>query len=131
MSSYEGTFDLTRIDLCQTLVLIAAGTGLTPMIRVINYALQQTNDKKRMKIILLFFNKTQKDILCGDQLETLSSQYKSVQKRKLICIFRTRDSLENFKFIIFSLDLIRSGQGKQGISVVNFCNDSCRPKLTY
>ncbi len=75
MSSYEGTFDLTRIDLCQTLILIAAGTGLTPMIRILNYAIKQINEKNKFKVFLLFFNKTQKDILCRDELQTISSQY--------------------------------------------------------
>jgi cytochrome-b5 reductase len=75
MSSYEGTFDLTRIDLCQTLILIAAGTGLTPMIRILNYAIKQINEKNKFKVFLLFFNKTQKDILCREELQTISSQY--------------------------------------------------------
>ncbi len=76
MSSYEGTFDLTRIDLCKTLILLAAGTGLTPMIRIINYAIKQINEKKDLKVVLLFFNKTRNDILCQDELQTISNQYK-------------------------------------------------------
>jgi cytochrome-b5 reductase len=72
MSSCEGTFDLTRIDLCQTLILIAAGTGLTPMIRIINYVIDSKQD---IKVFLLFFNKTQKDILCREELQTISNQY--------------------------------------------------------
>jgi cytochrome-b5 reductase len=75
MSSCEGTFDLMRIDMCQTLVLIAAGTGLTPMIRIVNYVIKQINEKKDFKVFLLFFNKTQKDILCREELQTISSQY--------------------------------------------------------
>jgi cytochrome-b5 reductase len=64
-----------RIDMCQTLVLIAAGTGLTPMIRIVNYVIKQINEKKDFKVFLLFFNKTQKDILCREELQTISSQY--------------------------------------------------------
>ncbi|UJR26276.1 hypothetical protein I4U23_007616 [Adineta vaga] len=71
MSSYEGTFDAVRIDMCQTLILIAAGTGLTPMLRILNYANKQSHNT-----ILLFFNKTQKDILCRDELQTMSEKHK-------------------------------------------------------
>lgn len=76
MSSCEGTFDTTRIDLCQTLVLIAAGTGLTPMIRILNYAIKRISDKKDIRVSLLFFNKTRNDLLCQEELQTISDQYK-------------------------------------------------------
>ena len=76
MSSCEGTFDVDRIDMCQTLILIAAGTGLTPMIRIFNYVTKQTAKGKHRNLFLLFFNKTQKDILCREELETISKQYK-------------------------------------------------------
>ena len=71
MSSSEGNFDIARIDMCQTLVLVAAGTGLTPMLRIINYVLQ-----KDIQIVLLFFNKTQKDILCREELQIISDKHK-------------------------------------------------------
>lgn len=77
MSSFEGTFDLNRIDMCQNLILIAAGTGLTPMIRLLNYTSEQINHhNKLINTYLLFFNKTQNDILCRDELQTISDQYK-------------------------------------------------------
>jgi cytochrome-b5 reductase len=75
MSSCEGTFDVTRIDMCQTLILIAAGTGLTPMIRILNYVTKQIICKKDINVVLLFFNKTQNDILCREELQTISNQY--------------------------------------------------------
>jgi cytochrome-b5 reductase len=76
MSSCEGIFDITRIDICQTLILIAAGTGLTPMIKIINYVIKQINNEKNINVYLLFFNKTQKDILCREELQIISNQYK-------------------------------------------------------
>lgn len=76
MSSSEGDFDVTRIDSCRTVILIAAGTGLTPMIRVLNYLIQQIQDGKTKKIVLLFFNKTRNDILCQQELQTVADQYK-------------------------------------------------------
>lgn len=76
MSSCEGTFDITRIDLCQTLVLIAAGTGLTPMIRIINYVTQRLVEKNDIRVFLLFFNKTRNDILCQEELQNIADRYK-------------------------------------------------------
>ena len=76
MSSSEGTFDTARIDLCQNLVLIAAGTGLTPMIRILNYVIQRMTEKKDIRVFLLFFNKTRNDLLCQEELQTLSDQHK-------------------------------------------------------
>jgi cytochrome-b5 reductase len=62
--------------MCQTLILIAAGTGLTPMIRIINYVIKKINSKNDLNVYLLFFNKTQNDILCQEELQTISNQYK-------------------------------------------------------
>jgi hypothetical protein len=45
------------------------------MIRIVNYVIKQINEKKDFKVFLLFFNKTQKDILCREELQTISSQY--------------------------------------------------------
>ncbi|CAF4263272.1 unnamed protein product, partial [Adineta steineri] len=78
MSSFEGTFDYTKINTCKTLILVAAGTGLTPMIRIINYVIKQTENQVDMNVILLFFNKTQDDILCGEELQTISKQNKVI-----------------------------------------------------
>ena len=76
MSSCEGTFDTTRVDMCQTLILIGAGTGLTPMIRILNYVFKQTDRKKDIDVLLLFFNKTQNDILCREELQTITKEHK-------------------------------------------------------
>ena len=78
MSSFEGTFDLTRIERCQTLILIAAGTGLTPMIPILNYVAQSKDLEKSVHVHVLFFNKTQLDILCRDELRTLANEHKYV-----------------------------------------------------
>ncbi|CAF0908594.1 unnamed protein product [Adineta steineri] len=78
MSSFEGTFDYTKINTCKTLILVAAGTGLTPMFRIINYVIKQTENQVDMNVILLFFNKTQDDILCGEELQTISKQNKVI-----------------------------------------------------
>ena len=74
MSSCEGTFDAIRIDMCQTLILIAAGTGITPMLRILKHVFQQKEGKDEKKVILLFFNKTEDDILCREDLQRLSNK---------------------------------------------------------
>ena len=75
MSACEGTFDASRIDLSQYLILLAAGTGLTPMIRVLKRAFHQDHYNPDRKVLFLFFNKTEKDILCREELEKLSEKH--------------------------------------------------------
>lgn len=49
---------------------MAAGTGFTPMVKVLNYAL--TNIPSLRKVKLMFFNKTEDDIIWRSQLEKLA-----------------------------------------------------------
>ncbi|XP_077991492.1 cytochrome b5 reductase 4-like [Glandiceps talaboti] len=69
VSNPDGNFQLFKLDTCQRLLLLAAGTGFTPMVRLIHYSLQINNINR--KVTLLFFNKTEKDILWREQLEQL------------------------------------------------------------
>lgn len=71
--------------------LFAAGTGITPFIRIISYLLSKQNtthdDEEEendvsasntvKSITLIFFNKTQKDIIWRDQFDELASKYKN------------------------------------------------------
>ncbi|XP_046407282.1 cytochrome b5 reductase 4 [Ischnura elegans] len=52
------------------LLLLAAGTGITPMVRIILWALRIPSSQCK-KITLLFFNKTEKDIIWREQLDKL------------------------------------------------------------
>ncbi|KAK9505157.1 hypothetical protein O3M35_009272 [Rhynocoris fuscipes] len=64
-----GTFSVSYINETVThLILIAAGTGFTPMVRIINWALQP---HKRINVKLLFFNKSEKDIIWKRELSHL------------------------------------------------------------
>ena len=76
MSACEGTFDYNRLYTSQTIILIAAGTGITPMISILNHLYVGKNDNQDKKVILLFFNKTQDDILCRQQFDTMANLYK-------------------------------------------------------
>ncbi|KAI5712245.1 hypothetical protein M8J75_006922 [Diaphorina citri] len=70
VSSPEGKFDVGLIGKRNKLVLLAAGTGLTPMIPVINWSIQS----QRQSVQLVFFNRTEQDIIWRDQLDTFASK---------------------------------------------------------
>jgi len=55
--------------------LIAGGTGLTPMLQIIEEVLNNPNDKT--KITLLFANTTEKDILLKEKLDKLAADHKN------------------------------------------------------
>lgn len=56
--------------------LFAAGTGITPFCRTISYLLSQSEDNVK-SVTLVFFNKTQKDIIWRDQFDKLSIKHGS------------------------------------------------------
>ncbi|XP_059470303.1 cytochrome b5 reductase 4 isoform X2 [Neocloeon triangulifer] len=68
-----GNFDVRCLNETSRLFLVAAGTGITPMIRVIVHIL--ADGKKYCKMIkLAFFNKTEKDILWKEEFSSLSKE---------------------------------------------------------
>lgn len=72
MSVHTGSFQIQRLEECNELFLICAGTGLTPMIRLIKLGLQKDNI---LRLTLLFFNKTQKDIIWRSELDQLAEKH--------------------------------------------------------
>ncbi|XP_006175556.1 LOW QUALITY PROTEIN: cytochrome b5 reductase 4 [Camelus ferus] len=70
VSNPEGNFKITQLEELEDLFLLAAGTGFTPMVKVLNYAL--TNIPSLRKVKLMFFNKTEDDIIWRSQLEKLA-----------------------------------------------------------
>ncbi|XP_071955198.1 cytochrome b5 reductase 4-like [Antedon mediterranea] len=76
ISDYEGSFVESRLNTCQDLVLLAAGSGFTPMIRLIHTSIASNSNRK---VKLLFFNKTEKDILWKQELEILSEKDKRLE----------------------------------------------------
>jgi cytochrome-b5 reductase len=59
-----------------TLVLLAAGSGITPFVRIIRDSLAngQNSSSTVSRILLLFFNETEEDIIWRDQWEQLAKQ---------------------------------------------------------
>ncbi|KAM5256899.1 cytochrome b5 reductase 4 [Ctenodactylus gundi] len=70
VSSPEGNFKISKLQELEDLFLLAAGTGFTPMVKILNYAL--TNISSLRKVKLMFFNKTDDDIIWRSQLEKLA-----------------------------------------------------------
>lgn len=75
ISTYEGTFNLVELDSCSHLTMFAAGTGFTPMICLIYRSMIENADSKS-KVTLVFFNKTEKDILWRSSLDKLLQENK-------------------------------------------------------
>ncbi|XP_014782334.1 cytochrome b5 reductase 4 [Octopus bimaculoides] len=83
LSLFEGNFDETRLEKCSHLILFAAGTGITPMIRLIYYALN--DPKKNIRCVnLIFFNKTQEDIIWREEFNKLSNQDERFQVKYVL-----------------------------------------------
>ncbi|XP_059124310.1 cytochrome b5 reductase 4 isoform X3 [Peromyscus eremicus] len=70
VSSPEGNFKVSKLQDVEDLFLLAAGTGFTPMVNVLNYALTSMSSLRKAK--LMFFNKTEDDIIWRCQLEKLA-----------------------------------------------------------
>ncbi|XP_031354393.1 cytochrome b5 reductase 4 isoform X2 [Photinus pyralis] len=73
ISDSLGSFSLKSLDNRETFLLLAAGTGITPILKVLLFLLER-RIRRCKNVTLLFFNKTEKDILLKDQLETLHNE---------------------------------------------------------
>ncbi|XP_034052440.1 cytochrome b5 reductase 4 isoform X1 [Gymnodraco acuticeps] len=71
ISGPEGTFSLRPLHDVTHLYLLAAGTGFTPMARLIQQALQDTDTMRKTK--LLCFNRREEDILWRCELDDLAA----------------------------------------------------------
>ncbi|KAI5608778.1 cytochrome b5 reductase 4 isoform X1, partial [Silurus asotus] len=77
MSGPEGPFTLRCLQDITHLYLLAAGTGFTPMARLLCLALQDVPSVRRTK--LMFFNHQERDILWYSQLEQLCAEEERFQ----------------------------------------------------
>nr|XP_046255989.1 cytochrome b5 reductase 4 [Scatophagus argus]XP_046255990.1 cytochrome b5 reductase 4 [Scatophagus argus]XP_046255991.1 cytochrome b5 reductase 4 [Scatophagus argus] len=71
VSGPEGTFSLRPLRDITYLYLLAAGTGFTPMARLIQTALKEVDTIRKTK--LLFFNRQEEDILWRCELDELAA----------------------------------------------------------
>ncbi|XP_042147983.1 cytochrome b5 reductase 4-like [Ixodes scapularis] len=72
MKDTEGDFEMALLHKCHTLVLLAAGTGFTPMVRLLHWALFVS---KQVDVKLMTFNKTVKDIIWKEELDHLLQEH--------------------------------------------------------
>ncbi|NXP32488.1 NB5R4 reductase, partial [Leiothrix lutea] len=70
VSNPEGSFKKSQVQTSEDLLLLAGGTGFTPMVKLLNFALTEVSCLRTVKLI--FFNKTEDDILWRNQLEQLA-----------------------------------------------------------
>ncbi|XP_032999238.1 cytochrome b5 reductase 4 isoform X3 [Lacerta agilis] len=70
VSNPEGNFMKSQMEDVEDLFLLAGGTGFTPMVKLLSYAL--TSSKSLRAVKFMFFNKTEDDILWRNQLEQLA-----------------------------------------------------------
>ncbi|NXD34805.1 NB5R4 reductase, partial [Copsychus sechellarum] len=70
VSNPEGNFKKSQVQTSEDLLLLAGGTGFTPMVKLLNFALTEVSSVRTVKLI--FFNKTEDDILWRNQLEQLA-----------------------------------------------------------
>ncbi|NWQ69839.1 NB5R4 reductase, partial [Neopipo cinnamomea] len=70
VSNPEGNFKKSQVQASEDLILLAGGTGFTPMVKLLNFALTEVSCLRTVKLI--FFNKTEDDILWRNQLEQLA-----------------------------------------------------------
>ncbi|NWW03765.1 NB5R4 reductase, partial [Oreocharis arfaki] len=68
VSNPEGNFKKSQVQTSEDLILLAGGTGFTPMVKLLNFALTEVSCLR----YLIFFNKTEDDILWRNQLEQLA-----------------------------------------------------------
>uniref|UniRef100_A0AAX7FDQ7 Cytochrome-b5 reductase n=1 Tax=Anabas testudineus TaxID=64144 RepID=A0AAX7FDQ7_ANATE len=77
VSGPEGTFSIRPLCDVTHLYLLAAGTGFTPMARVIRLAVQEMDTirliKNQRETKLLFFNRREEDILWRGELDELAA----------------------------------------------------------
>ncbi|NWR33785.1 NB5R4 reductase, partial [Tachuris rubrigastra] len=70
VSNPEGNFKKSQVQASEDLILLAGGTGFTPMVKLLSFALTEVSCLRTLKLI--FFNKTEDDILWKNQLEQLA-----------------------------------------------------------
>ncbi|XP_053610253.1 cytochrome b5 reductase 4 isoform X2 [Plodia interpunctella] len=73
LSGPYGNFQLLKLKSVKTIYLLAAGTGITPMLGLLKFMLLRSNPRCE-RVHLLFFNKTENDILFQNILEDIANE---------------------------------------------------------
>ncbi|XP_049871976.1 cytochrome b5 reductase 4-like isoform X1 [Pectinophora gossypiella] len=73
LSGPYGNFHLQKLKSVRAIYFIVAGTGITPMLGILKFMLARSNPKCE-RVHLLFFNKTEEDILFRDKFEEIAKE---------------------------------------------------------
>ncbi|KAL8609950.1 hypothetical protein ACOMHN_046870 [Nucella lapillus] len=94
MSDNDGSFDVSRLAGVTHLVMLAAGTGFTPMVRLIYHTVMDAPSDSTVHVHLLFYNKKACDIMWREELDTLAS---SCSRFKVTYILSDETSWDGLK----------------------------------
>lgn len=75
ISQPSGNFSLAKLKHHNRIALLAAGSGITPMLALLCYLLERSSNKME-SVSLLYFNKTEADIWCREMLDNLCAKDK-------------------------------------------------------
>ncbi|XP_059052754.1 cytochrome b5 reductase 4 isoform X2 [Achroia grisella] len=75
LSGPYGNFQLQKVKFVKIVYLIAAGTGVTPMLGLLKFMLSKSNPRCD-RVHLLFFNKTENDVLFKENFDGISKEDK-------------------------------------------------------
>ncbi|EAT43055.1 AAEL005478-PA, partial [Aedes aegypti] len=78
ISQPSGNFSLAKLKHHNRIALLAAGSGITPMLALLCYLLERSSNKME-SVSLLYFNKTEADIWCREMLDNLCAKDKSAE----------------------------------------------------
>ena len=75
VSNHCGSFKSSALKNVSKVIILAAGTGITPMLKLIQSIFYQCIKEKTLrKVLLLFFNKTEEDIIWGSDLDVVMAK---------------------------------------------------------
>uniref|UniRef100_A0A1B0CV03 Cytochrome b5 reductase 4 n=1 Tax=Lutzomyia longipalpis TaxID=7200 RepID=A0A1B0CV03_LUTLO len=77
VSQPRGNFALYRLKNHCRIALLAAGSGITPILGIIDYLLERSNNRIEL-LKLLYFNRTEEDIWCRGKLEAIANKDTSI-----------------------------------------------------
>jgi len=72
VSDHTGSFNVSQINGANNIYFLAAGTGSTPIFRLLHHLIQSKNGKNTK---LLYFNKTQADIIWKEELIEIETEH--------------------------------------------------------
>nr|DBA26470.1 TPA: hypothetical protein GDO54_010724 [Pyxicephalus adspersus] len=112
LSNPQGSFRTSQVGNVEDIFLVVAGTGFTPTVKLLKLVLNR-------KVKLIFFNKTEDDILWRDHLEKLSSSDRRFETQFVLS--EPSDSWTGYKGQISTLLLSETIQRSKEDSTIFFC----------